>query len=114
PWSSPVFFFQAEDGIRDRNVTGVQTCALPISTCAWPASVAPFQAHVVIANKDAAAAEAAEKLAEELDAAGVSVLFDDRPKVSPGDRKSVVEAPGVVERGGQLDDVPGVAARDRE
>src|SRR5699024_12166844 len=27
----PYFFFQAEDGIRDRNVTGVQTCALPIS-----------------------------------------------------------------------------------
>src|SRR5699024_11599492 len=25
------FFFQAEDGIRYRNVTGVQTCALPIS-----------------------------------------------------------------------------------
>src|SRR5437868_8071022 len=28
------FFFQAEDGIRDRNVTGVQTCALPISAVA--------------------------------------------------------------------------------
>src|SRR5437868_14597266 len=28
------FFFQAEDGIRDRNVTGVQTCALPISLLA--------------------------------------------------------------------------------
>src|SRR5690606_41054413 len=27
------FFFQAEDGIRDFHVTGVQTCALPIS---WP------------------------------------------------------------------------------
>src|SRR5207248_7072600 len=27
------FFFQAEDGIRDRTVTGVQTCALPIF---WP------------------------------------------------------------------------------
>src|SRR5699024_11287750 len=27
---SDYFFFQAEDGIRDRNVTGVQTCALPI------------------------------------------------------------------------------------
>src|SRR5699024_11280662 len=27
---SSLFFFQAEDGIRDRNVTGVQTCALPI------------------------------------------------------------------------------------
>src|SRR3989442_7953621 len=26
------FFFQAEDGIRDADVTGVQTCALPI----WP------------------------------------------------------------------------------
>src|SRR5437870_13902095 len=34
------FFFQAEDGIRDGHVTGVQTCALPISsqraaTCSW-------------------------------------------------------------------------------
>src|SRR5258708_25993437 len=29
-----VFFFQAEDGIRDDLVTGVQTCALPISLCA--------------------------------------------------------------------------------
>src|SRR5207245_8325418 len=28
--SSRVFFFQAEDGIRDATVTGVQTCALPI------------------------------------------------------------------------------------
>src|SRR6266536_4294947 len=27
------FFFQAEDGIRDPLVTGVQTCALPISGC---------------------------------------------------------------------------------
>src|SRR5699024_5436439 len=32
------FFFQAEDGIRDRNVTGVQTCALPIlSSPGWAA-----------------------------------------------------------------------------
>src|SRR5260370_36608706 len=28
--SSTFFFFQAEDGIRDSSVTGVQTCALPI------------------------------------------------------------------------------------
>src|SRR3712207_7878139 len=28
---SELFFFQAEDGIRDIGVTGVQTCALPIS-----------------------------------------------------------------------------------
>src|SRR5207249_7520821 len=30
-YTTVLFFFQAEDGIRDRNVTGVQTCALPIS-----------------------------------------------------------------------------------
>src|SRR5215204_885488 len=29
------FFFQAEDGIRDHCVTGVQTCALPISDATW-------------------------------------------------------------------------------
>src|SRR2546430_12596657 len=29
--SCRIFFFQAEDGIRDLTVTGVQTCALPIS-----------------------------------------------------------------------------------
>src|SRR5438034_11079252 len=32
------FFFQAEDGIRDHCVTGVQTCALPISEVRWKAA----------------------------------------------------------------------------
>src|SRR5256886_16664645 len=32
------FFFQAEDGIRDLTVTGVQTCALPISSATSPSS----------------------------------------------------------------------------
>src|SRR5690606_41199853 len=49
------FFFQAEDGIRDFHVTGVQTCALPISVAQlaagrpfgqWPGGVAPW-ANVV-------------------------------------------------------------------
>src|SRR5205823_9000185 len=31
PYLIRIFFFQAEDGIRDKLVTGVQTCALPIS-----------------------------------------------------------------------------------
>src|SRR5690625_5404943 len=31
-----IFFFQAEDGIRDGHVTGVQTCALPICGVALP------------------------------------------------------------------------------
>src|SRR5438309_11394601 len=34
------FFFQAEDGIRDGTVTGVQTCALPISALVWLAGMA--------------------------------------------------------------------------
>src|SRR5947209_14822466 len=42
------FFFQAEDGIRDIGVTGVQTCALPISRRAsYPCAGA---APAVIAN----------------------------------------------------------------
>src|SRR5690349_22001200 len=38
------FFFQAEDGIRDLYVTGVQTCALPISAEAEPLVRAPWPA----------------------------------------------------------------------
>src|SRR5699024_11578632 len=40
------FFFQAEDGIRDRNVTGVQTCALPIS-CAIAGSASTIVATII-------------------------------------------------------------------
>src|SRR5690606_39364722 len=36
--TASVFFFQAEDGIRDFHVTGVQTCALPISSFATVAN----------------------------------------------------------------------------
>src|SRR5699024_11623399 len=45
------FFFQAEDGIRDRYVTGVQTCALPISTAGivdpWQYALAMAEVAVV-------------------------------------------------------------------
>src|SRR5690625_7278991 len=37
--STHFFFFQAEDGIRDGHVTGVQTCALPISGTRSPSTV---------------------------------------------------------------------------
>src|ERR1022692_5147971 len=42
-----VFFFQAEDGIRDYKVTGVQTCALPIycHPCAIVVGDAPLWLH---------------------------------------------------------------------
>src|SRR5207248_8406867 len=42
------FFFQAEDGIRDRTVTGVQTCALPI--CPHNAGVRLADALPIIAS----------------------------------------------------------------
>ncbi|MEI7717190.1 MAG: His/Gly/Thr/Pro-type tRNA ligase C-terminal domain-containing protein, partial [Mycobacterium sp.] len=49
----------------------------------WPAAVAPFDVHLVIANKDAQAREGATELAAELDRLGVEVLLDDR-QASPG------------------------------
>src|SRR5439155_18363830 len=41
-----VFFFQAEDGIRDGHVTGVQTCALPIWTGVASIRVAKLKTNV--------------------------------------------------------------------
>lgn len=49
----------------------------------WPREVAPFDVHVVIANKDAAAREGAEQVAAELNSSGLEVLLDDRT-ASPG------------------------------
>src|SRR5439155_11909937 len=42
------FFFQAEDGIRDGHVTGVQTCALPIFGIAPTAGVLPLVGAIPI------------------------------------------------------------------
>jgi prolyl-tRNA synthetase len=50
----------------------------------WPSTVAPFDVQVVIANKDVAAGVAAQNLVTALDDAGLTVLFDERPKVGPG------------------------------
>src|SRR5699024_11791246 len=44
------FFFQAEDGIRDRNVTGVQTCALPISRPLVATTNAPLAAVFLVVD----------------------------------------------------------------
>src|SRR5688500_7616711 len=40
------FFFQAEDGIRDYKVTGVQTCALPILRTPWSAKACASEPSV--------------------------------------------------------------------
>ena len=50
----------------------------------WPASVAPFDVQVVAAGRDQVAFDVAQDLAAQLETAGLDVLYDDRPKVSPG------------------------------
>nr|WP_315267561.1 proline--tRNA ligase [Microbacterium lemovicicum] len=61
----------------------------------WPESVAPFDVHVVATGRDAAAFTLAESLSSDLEAAGFDVLFDDRPKVSPGVKFGDAELVGV-------------------
>ncbi|MFT4307512.1 MAG: YbaK/EbsC family protein, partial [Microbacterium sp.] len=61
----------------------------------WPASVAPFDVHVVATGKDAVAFEVAERLSADLESAGLDVLYDDRPKVSPGVKFGDAELVGV-------------------
>ena len=61
----------------------------------WPESVAPFDVHVVAAGKDEVVFDVAEKLVQTLEAAGKDVLYDDRPKVSPGVKFADAEIIGV-------------------
>ncbi|MBS9534152.1 proline--tRNA ligase [Mycobacterium sp. M1] len=60
----------------------------------WPSAVAPFDVHLVIANKDEAARAGANELAAELDGLGVEVLLDDRT-ASPGVKFKDAELLGV-------------------
>jgi prolyl-tRNA synthetase len=50
----------------------------------WPREVSPADVHVVATGKDASIFAAAESLVTALESAGLTVLFDDREKVSPG------------------------------
>ncbi|MFT4211363.1 MAG: proline--tRNA ligase [Microbacterium sp.] len=61
----------------------------------WPAAVAPFDVHVVATGKDAVAFDLAEQLSADLESAGLDVLYDDRPKVSPGVKFGDAELVGV-------------------
>jgi prolyl-tRNA synthetase len=50
----------------------------------WPREVAPADVHIVATGKDEAVFAEGERLAKELEGRGLTVLYDDRPKVSPG------------------------------
>ncbi|MDQ4113559.1 MAG: proline--tRNA ligase [Actinomycetota bacterium] len=78
-----------------RAVAAVAEGTLDDIGLAWPRNVAPYDIHLVATGKDAAVFEAAAKLAGELEAAGIDVLYDDRPKVSPGVKFKDAELIGV-------------------
>lgn len=61
----------------------------------WPESVAPADLHVIAAGKDEEPFLAAEKIAAEAEALGLTVMLDDRQKVSPGVKFADAELIGV-------------------
>ncbi len=60
----------------------------------WPRQAAPADVHIVIAGKDDRVRNGAERLAGELDAAGLRVMLDDRP-ATPGVKFADAELVGV-------------------
>ena len=83
----------------------------------WPRHVAPMDVHIVATGKGAEVFEAAGGIAAELAAAGLDVLYDDRPKVSPGVKfkdAELVGVPTIVVVGkGLAADPPVVEIKDR-
>ncbi len=61
----------------------------------WPRNIAPYDVHIVATGKGNEVLDGAAELAEKLSAAGLDVLFDDRPKVSPGVKFGDAELLGV-------------------
>jgi len=61
----------------------------------WPREIAPAEVHLVAAGKDQSIFDYAEKLAAELEAAGLTVLFDDRRDASAGVKFKDAELIGI-------------------
>src|SRR5256884_3640744 len=84
------FFFQAEDGIRDVAVTGVQTCALPIlcpRVCVPPGTTSLCRSNRGIWKH---LCQEADRLPERLSLPPPSAFYLSSTAVAAGDRKSVV------------------------
>src|SRR5699024_11606875 len=91
-------FFQAEDCIRDRNVTGVQTCALPISDPSPSPTSEPDPSPITSPTSDpepefscAVAATAEDPWLFGFDAVVTLTNTSERTLLGWRDRKSVVE-----------------------
>src|SRR5256886_7076493 len=83
------FFFQAEDGIRDLTVTGVQTCALPISIVS-PGSAKPSLSASLLAGNGGVDADS-DGFADPGDTIAYTLsLANSSGAGATGDRKSVV------------------------
>jgi prolyl-tRNA synthetase len=78
-----------------RGVAAVAEQTLDSLGLCWPREVAPADVHLVATGKDDQPFEVAEKLAQELEAAGLRVLFDDRREASPGVKFKDAELIGV-------------------
>lgn len=61
----------------------------------WPREISPADVHLVATGKDSEVFEKAAELAAELESRGISVLYDDREKVSPGVKFKDAELIGV-------------------
>src|SRR2546429_3378414 len=87
------FFFQAEDGIRDVAVTGVQTCALPIYLAAQGQ-----MATVLIYSPDRLSRKYAYQvlLTEELSRCGVEIVFLKSPAGGSPEDQLVVQFQGMI------------------
>jgi prolyl-tRNA synthetase len=98
-----------------RAVAAIAESTLDELGLCWPREVAPADVHLVATGKDATVFDAAAQLADELSRRGVEVLYDDRPKVSPGVKfkdAELIGIPTIVVVGKRLEDGV-VEVRDR-
>jgi prolyl-tRNA synthetase len=95
PDSKPVRITMGSYGIGvSRLVAAIAEQSHDEQGLVWPRSVAPFDVHLVAAGKQAEIREGAERLAAQLDAAGLRVLLDERT-ASPGVKFADAELVGV-------------------
>ena len=78
-----------------RNLAAIAEISRDEKGLVWPREVAPFDVHVVATGRDASVFAIAEEVVAGLEARGLEVLYDDRPKVSPGVKFGDAELIGV-------------------